>query len=105
MNERRSHDPVISDLAEKLDIHVKKAGLFWEAAHIRSGAMSDDIEDIKVALFAKDTNNKFGQVGLQVTAKNIDNHISVVCNLASLGWKIAVGALGFLTALKAAGML
>ena len=115
MNERR-HDDVntaaIAGLSTKLDEHIKNATSFWEATHIRSGAMSDDIEDIKVALFSKDSNNKFGQVGIQVTAKNIDNHITFVCKMADLGskifswgWKIVLGALGLMTALKAAGVL
>tara|TARA_R110000868_G_scaffold69515_1_gene204572 strand:- start:548 stop:910 length:363 start_codon:yes stop_codon:yes gene_type:complete len=105
LNERRSHDPVISDVAKKLDEHIGNAGDFWKASMSDRKAISSDVEDIKIALFAKDDKNKFEQPGLMVTARNIDNHINVVCSIASWGWKIVIGALGLLTALKAAGVV
>ena len=49
------------------------------------------------AMFAQDAGNENGQPGLMVTARNIDQHITAVCNIAKWTWKslaalIAVGA-------------
>ena len=63
------------------------------------------VDDINLALFAKDEDNKFEQRGLMTTARNVDKHITVMCSLAQWGWKLILGALGLLGALKAAGML
>lgn len=40
------------------------------------------INSIHTALFARDDNNEHGQAGLMITAKNIDHHITAVCNIA-----------------------
>lgn len=50
------------------------------------------LDGIHTALFAKDDKNEHGQVGLMVTARNIDNHITVICNIVKWGLA-AIGAL------------
>ena len=104
MTERRQ-TPAGFIQEEKFDAHIKKASEFWASSIADKARISADVEDIKIALFSKDANNKFDQVGLLVTAKNMDNHITVICSIMSWGWKIVVGALGLVTALKAAGVL
>lgn len=40
------------------------------------------LKSIHTALFAKNEDNEHGQAGLMTTAKNIDHHITAVCNIA-----------------------
>ena len=64
-----------------------------------------ELASINTALFAKDANNVHEQVGLMVTARNIDKHITVTCNLVR--WTIAgiVGTASLFTALHALGVV
>lgn len=55
------------------------------------------LDGIHTALFAPDEQNENRQQGLMVTARNIDNHITAVCNIARWIYRstlavVAVGA-------------
>lgn len=52
---------------------------------------------LETALFAPDSGNANGQPGLMVTARNIDQHITAVCNITKWAYRtvlavVAVGA-------------
>jgi len=49
--------------------------------------MNAKVDDINLALFAPDEKNKFEQQGLMTTARNVDKHITVMCNFAHGIWK------------------
>tara|TARA_R110000868_G_C10592522_1_gene739724 strand:+ start:93 stop:377 length:285 start_codon:yes stop_codon:yes gene_type:complete len=64
-----------------------------------------ELKTINTALFAKDSDNEHEQVGLMVTARNIDKHITVTCNFARWGIAAAVGITGLIAFVHAVGTL
>lgn len=58
---------------------------------------------INVALFATDDKNEQGQPGLMVTARNIDNHITVVCKIGKWAFGILVALLGIMAPVVSIG--
>jgi hypothetical protein len=51
------------------------------------------LDQITTALFAEDDQNQNKQPGLMHTARNIDNHIRTVCNIAKWIFRSIVGLL------------
>lgn len=61
------------------------------------------LKSIHTALFAKNEDNEHGQAGLMTTAKNIDQHITAICNIAKWAWRAAVAILAVGTPMAAMG--
>lgn len=60
-------------------------------------------DSIHTAIFAKTEDNEHGQVGLMVTAKNIDTHILAFCRIAKWSWRSLLALLSVATATLALG--
>jgi hypothetical protein len=58
------------------------------------------------AIFSPNEDNEFGQAGLMTNAREVNKHISVMCNLAKWFWRTLVGAVSFgLPVLLAVGQM
>lgn len=82
MEERRKIDGAVSQ-AEFMD-YKDETAKYRVDMHRR-------LDDIHVALFAKDNNNANDQPGVMVTMKRLDGHIDSVCNIARWSWQITLG--------------
>ena len=64
-----------------------------------------ELKTINTALFAKDSDNEHDQPGLMVTAKRINNHITVTGNIIRWGMGAIVGLTGLIAFAHAVGSL
>jgi hypothetical protein len=89
----------------RLDRHGEKLDALQDD-NIRHNKILNRLSD---AIFAKDSHNENGQPGLMVTARNIDNHITAICNIARFIKWLVLGicglALPVLGVLNALGIL
>jgi len=85
MDWRKKFDERTRATNDKVDVVVKKQ------------------DSIHTAIFAKTEDNEHGQVGLMVTAKNIDTHILAFCRIAKWSWRSFLALLSVATAALALG--
>ena len=67
--------------------------------------VNKQLDDIYVALFAKDSKNINEQPGVMVTMKRLNGHIDNVCNVFTVGCKISVAAASILLFVHQMGWL
>lgn len=68
------------------------------------------LDSIHTAVFAKDDNNEFGMIGIQVIMQKFNQHLDMLCSFARIGKKtlkflfwLITSAGGAVAAAKAAG--
>lgn len=83
--DRRPKRDEVREVRETLDLH------------------SERLEKMDVALFAPDADNEHGQPGLMHTARRLNAHLDVMCNIAKAAKHIAVATVSGLVALGSVG--